>query len=932
MVTRIRLLLAIAGATALAAAAISLAQSGGAPPGRISPNNEIQPSGRLLTPVGKLTALGNHPAGGALTPNGRFLWALDAGRGINDIKIVDAAPDLACRPVAKLKRKASSKARKRHRRALKKRKACLKKAKKKAGKVVQTIRMPGVSGGIAMAGDGKTAYVSGVADSPYIDEKSPPGTPGLEGDVIHVFSYDKKTGLATHGPTIPVPPPSGTKSPQNFPPTNLTPLSWPRDIGLTRDGTKLLVALNLADSAAIIDLKTKAAQYVKVGSYPYGAAVTRDGKGLVSNEADGTVSVIDLSSGNVGNTLTVGGHLSHPQSIAIDPKRDRAYVAVASEDRIAVIDTKKMVVTRKLSVGRKYGTGTEPTNVSVTNDGCRLLASDSGEDAIAVLALTKKCAKKKQKQWKLIGRVPTASYPVFAAATPKREHLVYVAAKGLGVGPNPTGPNPTSTQDTDNYINSFAYLPSIVSGLAGTAKFPTDKQLRGKLTKRANAQVKPKNAEKPPAGTPLRPGGPIQHVFYIVRENRTYDQVLGDDNRGDGDPKLAILGQNLTPNAHNLAKRFPLLDHVYANSEASIDGHFWTAAGAVSDYVVKNWHQNYAGRGRPYDFGVYAVTWPAKRFLFDAAQDQGISWFNYGEAIAGTVPFPDKDRTPAENQQVSAKFGKSDLGEAGFTLFGVQVPSTNCYPNDASIGKDVLTQQDVYDSTGPSNPGILSRTSCFRQKFMTQVATNNVPAFNYLVLTNDHTNGLAPGRRTPQAMVADNDWALGQIVDTISHSSVWPHSLIVVMEDDSQDGADHVDAHRIPAFVISPYAKRDAVVHTRYDFPSLIRTSELPIGMKPFTLFDALATPMYDAFDSTPQNLEPYDAAAPNIDITATNPATAANKRAARGYDLIHTDRVPQRVLDRQLWQAVHGPHSKPPAPGPHAGARTRSTPTAERG
>src|SRR4051795_13537354 len=187
---------------------------------------------------------------------------------------------------------------------------------------------------------------------------------------------------------------------------------------------------------------------------------------------------------------------------------------------------------------------------------------------------------------------------------------------------------------------------------------------------------------------------------------------------------------------------------------------------------------------------------------------------NYREASPGTVPFPDKDRTQAESQQVATKFAHSDLGEAGLTLGGVEVPSSNCYPNDASIGKDAVTQQEVYDSTAPvSQPGALSRTECFRQKFAMQVATSSVPAFNYLVLTNDHTNGLAAGRRTPRAMVADNDYALGQIVDTISHSSIWKSSLILVVEDDSQDGADHIDAHRIPAFAISPFAKRGAVVH-----------------------------------------------------------------------------------------------------------------------
>jgi hypothetical protein len=340
----------------------------------------------------------------------------------------------------------------------------------------------------------------------------------------------------------------------------------------------------------------------------------------------------------------------------------------------------------------------------------------------------------------------------------------------------------------------------------------------------------------------------------------------------------------------------------------------------VSDYVTKNWHQNYAGRGRPYDFGVYSITWPAKRFLFDAAEAQGISYFNYGEAIAGTVPFPDKDRNTEENQQVTTKFSHSDLGEAGFNLFGVQVPSTNCYPNDASIGRDALTQQEVYDSTAPATaPGALSRAECFRQKFTAQAMAGSVPAFTYMVLTNDHTNGLAPGRRTPQAMIADNDYALGEIVDTISHSNIWDSSLILVMEDDSQDGADHVDAHRIPAFAISPYAKRRAVVHTRYDFPSIIRTLELPIGMKPFTLYDALATPMYDAFDATPGNSEPYDAAAPTVDLTATNPDTPANRAAVRGLNMTATDQVPQRLLDRQLWHAVHGQGSKPPPPGPNA-------------
>ena len=331
--------------------------------------------------------------------------------------------------------------------------------------------------------------------------------------------------------------------------------------------------------------------------------------------------------------------------------------------------------------------------------------------------------------------------------------------------------------------------------------------------------------------------------------------------------------------------------------------------------MVKNWHQNYAGRDRPYDFGVYAVTWPAGRFIFDRAIADNVSFFNYGEAIAGDVPLTDKDRTPQENAQVQQKFAKSDLGS------GVSGP-LECYPNDASIGKDVINQQEAYDSSPPPGApmGSESRFDCFKQHLQAQIASNSVPALNYLVLPSDHTQILSPGRRTPKAMVAENDYALGQVVQEISsHASLWAHSLILVVEDDSQDGADHLDAHRIPAFAISPYAKQGAVVHTRYDFASVIRTLEIPIGMHPMNIFDALATPMYDVLSSTPSNSAPYTAITPSIDMNARNPNTATNRRLMRGVNVSSLDQVTQKKMDELLWKAIHGVSSKPPAPGPNA-------------
>jgi hypothetical protein len=350
-----------------------------------------------------------------------------------------------------------------------------------------------------------------------------------------------------------------------------------------------------------------------------------------------------------------------------------------------------------------------------------------------------------------------------AVAATAGGRLLYLSAKGLGTGANPGGPRPDRPEDTDDAINSTQYLPLLVAGMASIGTMPSDTEV-GRLTPVADDQVRPVNAAEPPAGTPLRKGGPIKHVFYIVRENRTYDQVLGDDARGDGDPKLTLFGDEVTPNAHALARRFPLLDHVYANSEASIDGHFWTSAATVPDYVNKNWWQNYAARGRPYDFPVYAVDWPQNGFLLDQAERQGISYFDYGEAIAGNIALPDEDRTPEETQQVTTKFSHSDIQPTGPGSAG---PS--CYPNDGSVGVDVVTRLPVFDTQPPTGapPQNESRFACFKQHFQQQLATGDVPTFNYMVLSNDHTRVLTAGAYTPRAMVADNDEGLGRIVDLI---------------------------------------------------------------------------------------------------------------------------------------------------------------------
>ena len=868
---------AVAAAT-LAVGGAAIAAS--APSGRIGPQNRIQPNGRKLHPAGKLTRLGNAPAGGALTRNGRFLWTLSAGRGVNDIRIVAVSGP-------------------------------------RRGKVVQRVLMPGLSGGIAMDPRRNIAYVSGLADSTHADEQVPTSIPGRGGDVIQVLRYKGRTGKASRKGTIPVPPPPTAPPYQQFPPNASATLSWPRDLALSPDGHTLLAALNLADAAAVIDTRTGSVRYVTVGHYPYGAAITRDGRfGLVTSETEGTVSVIDIADASVVGRVQVGPHLSHPEGMAVDPRGHRAFVAIANDDEIAVIDTKRMRVERMLSVARPQGNGTTPVQVSVTADGCYLISADAGEDALALVQLPRarhRCRRTygatSWRPWKVAGRVPTAAYPVVAAPTPNGRELTWIASKGLGVGPNPHGPNPNSPLDSGDFINSFQYLPSIVRGESGALAFPSAKSLR-RLTPKADREIVPTDRRRAPKRTPLRPNGPIKHVFYIVKENRTYDQLLGDVGRGDGDPNLTLFGKRITPNLHALARRFGLLDHTYANSEASIDGHYWTAAGAVSDYVIKSWPQNYAGRGRPYDFGSYEVSAPPKGYIFERLLDAGISFFNYGEALAGLSPFPDKDRTPAEAQINARVLSNSDI----------QL-NAGCYDSDIAIFQSLAGSVDVYDSSPPpgASPLAHSRFECFKSRFELQLASGGVPAFNYLVLPLDHTQGVKVGARTPTADIADNDWALGQIVEEISHSPIWRSSLILVQEDDSQDGADHVDAHRIPALAISPYTKRGAVVHSRYDQLSILRSAELVLGLRPKYLAEKLAVPMYDAFSRKPSNAAPYNAIVPNVDMTATNPNTPANRRASKGLPLNFPDLIPQRRLDAILWRYRHGPNSVPPPPGPNA-------------
>ena len=853
-----------------------------------SPQSGLQPSGRLLTPAGEQVDLGPLPMGGAVTDDGRFLWTVSSGVATNDVRIVDLATREVC----------------------------------------AILDLPGASGGIALDSERRLAYVSGLPNARWQPTKD--SLPGARGDVVHVFSWTDDCAQAREVRTIPLPLPANPPLTQSFPPPRAglaaSPSNWPMKLALTRDGARLLVALNLSDSAAIVDLTTDAVRIVAAGGYPFGAAtVPGSDLGLVSNEASGTVSVIDLAAGRTITDITVGAPLSHPQGIAVNRAGTRAYVALSASDQVVVLNLRSRAVLRTIWVGRAAGLGTKPTALALSPDEQRLFVAESGADELAVIALPGSRTAKGS-AWEIVGRIPTAAQPQAVATIAARDGqpagLVYVAAEGMGIGPNPKGPNPTLASDpifwafspnapTFNVFGGFQYTAKMVRGRAGHPAASRRRRGAGPDSAPRHASSCPPTRRWPRRAPPCAPTDPSSMCSSWCGRTAPTTSSWATSRPATGTPSSRVFGKAVTPNLHALVGRFPLLDATFANSEASIQGHYWTASAGVPDYVTRNWVQQYAGRGRPNDFGTYAVTWPGNGYLFNQAEKQDISYFNYGEAFSGGFPeVEDRNRTPALLRKQIAVQANSDLGP----------PFAGCFPSDMSIGQ-AMDGGQIFDSSMPvgAPAGAYSHVDCFRERFEAQLASGTVPALNYLTLTSDHTRGTQPGFPVPAAMVADSDLAIGQLVDLISHSSIWPESAIFIVEDDSQDGADHVNAHRIPVAVVSPYAKRGAVIHTRYDLVSVVRSMELILGMDPLSINDAAATPMYDAFSATPVNSAPYTAIVPDVDLLEMNTTASPDYEWSMSLPLEAPDQVSQADLDRILWHSVYGADSPPPPPGPGA-------------
>ena len=796
--------------------------------------------GRKIDPQGRLVELNRFAAGSAVTPDGRFIWTVGGAGGPTRI------------------------------------------TKLEDGSTVQEIASDSTNGGIAFAPDGKRAYLSSA------------------GDHIRVYDVDTTSGRATKLTDIAVPADRTALPPDELPPRTPDKIqSYPEGLAVSADGKTLVAALNLSDRVAIVNTATKAVQQVAIRqdttpgnrAMPYGVAIAGR-TAYVTNEGDGSLATVNLDDASVNRFYPqrtddrLNERKTHPQAVVAAHDGKHVYVSLTSSDRVLELDAASpSAVTREFDVGRAEGLGTQPVALSLTGDDRFLFVANSGEDVVRAIDLT---------SGKELARIPSGIYPNAVVVDEPRQELQIVSLKGVGPGP---------TKGTNENA------PGRIIGVLQTLPLPREAKARRKAIVRygkggEEVPIPVDRTLRAPKGSPLTgadghgPSPHIKYVFYVVTENKTYDNILGDLDRGDGDPCLALYsefrrpnvqrdgsacpnqlrgnfdGTPITPNEHRIARQFVTIDNLDSNSETSDDGHLWTAGGYVDDYNQRNTR----APGRPFDVTLPESA-PPKGFMFHALARQGVSFFNYGEAV-GVGTQPDTRDTPEE------------LSEEGKVLANSEFIAL--YPSSGAINKDPITQRTTYDRDPDTQPNPLqgvSRMHYFRQRFQAQLAACAdpadpsacaVPQYNHLLLPNNHTSGTTPGDRSPDALVRDTDQAIGQLVSDVSHSPIWPYSAIFVVQDDAQDGADHVDGHRITTLVASPWAKRGAVVSTHYDDLSVKRTIEIALGMQPTYMYDALAAPMWDVFTPT-ADFKPYEA----FDIpeplmeernTANAPAAAASK------------------------------------------------------
>jgi len=677
--------------------------------------------------------------------------------------------------------------------------------------------------------------------------------------------------------------------------SGVTPL-YPGGLAVSPDGTTAYVALSAANALGVIDVASASlTRQIPVGNAPHAVVLSPDGRtAYVSNQggrpagagdttddsfgtpivtgspdqsgsSTGTVSVVDLAAATPAQVATVDVGL---QPTAMTLHGSDLYVADTNSDQVTVVDTATRTARSTIEVQPfpQAPYGAQPNGLVVTRDD-RLAVTLGRDNALAFFSLPTATAPAA-----LLGLLPTGSSPAGVAQDPVSGALVVADDKGVGnVGPRSSGGDGTGGATGSGYVGSASLIgpPDSAALAAGTAAVSRDDGWDGIDTACAVPGVAPK-AIPDHLGEP----SPITHVFYVIKENRTYDQILGDDARGRGDPALVQFGAQNTPNQHQLVKQFPLLDNFYDSGQLSADGHQWVVQGFAPDYLEKM-------------FGSFVRSYPSQGFDALAYLPSGFLWEN------------------------AVRHGKTvrDYGEYA-TL----------QPNQKTIS-DIPSLQPLVDQDYPGFGTQISdqqRIQEYLNEFGADVAAGTVPNLTLMSLPDDHTTGYAPTYPSASSEVADNDLALGRMIDAISHSNVWASSAVIVEEDDSQNGLDHVDGHRSTLYLASPYARHGGVVdHSYYTQVNALRTIEQILGLPPMNQMDLAATPLRSAFTDTP-DLTPFQTLPAQVPIPGTpgaaNPPLSALSGLAREWaqasaaeDFSRPDAANPELLNRAVWYSTRG-------------------------
>jgi YVTN family beta-propeller protein len=935
---RFRLTCALLGGTLLL---VAPAQAAPSPQRSTATPGVLLPSGRLVTPAGssydrtraagdRAYDLGDFPLGLALSPNGRLAVTSLNGRGYGSPHTNGTFCDqhsgthpVECPGVAdRLKGDPRLKAPDEG----------LDVVDLKTGKTVQVVAVPtsNAPGGHSTCGQGYNCFGYGVAFSP--DGRHLYASGGGR-DAVYDFAVDGAT--LTLARTVAIPSPS-EKVPGY--PIIGGAAGYPRALKVTPDGSTLLVANEFDSTVEALDVTggkapTLLAQALLPGAVPgpvpvaylYDLVLSPDGAfAYVSAQGTGVVYVVDVAALKASGTLTSAAvavpypvvGVNHPTGLAVSPDGRTLVVAGTDSDNVAVIPLTAGLpgVSAAVPVSvvpREASTlGSSPDAVAFSRDSKTAYVALAGDSAVAVLDVATRVVK---------GYVPTGWYPTAVALGPTDGMLYSLAAKGLGsryvAGIGGYTPPPGAALPTGAAVPTGVYYDAEnMPGLLTRIAVPSAAKLAA-YTRTAAADVRhAAGLDRRPAHSPIPAvvGGtsPIKHVVYIVRENRTFDQVFGDLalKRKDvvADPAMQLLAA-ATPNAHAVSGRYAISDSFFSDGEASIQGHWWSSSAMSNDYIEKSWRQYYSPRGRPADSAEVPVTSAPGCSIFQRLSafqltHPTFTFRNYGELVGLIEP-----TTAVGQPQANLCGGAGPGGPGSNTLSDPNYPSeTELTPDDRTRTAEFLKDSGLTLTGGGAGNG------------------NSLRNFNYLIMSEDHTTGLG-GVQTPRSQVAQNDAAVGQLISALSRSKYWSSTAVVVTEDDSQDGIDHVDGHRNVLLVASPYAKQRSadgclggyIGHVRYDQASVLRTSELMLGVPPISAYDAGASPLYDLFqdkDSAAQltaaDLAPYTVARnPGfIDETVASLPKSPKKAALQGFsktlDLTHLDRD-EAALEAVLWESV---------------------------